>query len=87
MTSPTDRTRIRRLPERAVTDRSSLNAVLDAALVGHLAVVDDRQPYVLPMARARDNDRLLLHWPSRLMRLFAQGAPTCATVTLIDGLV
>ena len=88
MTAP-DRTRVRRLPEKAVTDRAVLDAILDAAMVAHVAVVDDGQPYVLPMACARDRDRLLLHGStgSRLMRRLATGASTCATVTLLDGLV
>lgn len=83
------RTRIRRLPEKAVIDRDALNAVLDAALVAHVAVVEDGQPFVLPMACARDGDRLLLHGStgSRLIRLLAAGTPTCVTVTLLDGLV
>ncbi len=89
MTSPKDRTRVRRLPEKAVTDRDALDAVLDAALVAHVGVVDDGQPYVVPMACARDGDRLLLHGStgSRLMRLLGAGAPTCVTVTLLDGMV
>jgi hypothetical protein len=83
------RTRIRRLPEKAVTDRAALDAVLDAALVAHVGIVEDDQPYVLPMACARDEDRLLLHGStgSRLLRLLTAGAPCCATVTLLDGLV
>jgi nitroimidazol reductase NimA-like FMN-containing flavoprotein (pyridoxamine 5'-phosphate oxidase superfamily) len=89
MTSPKERTRVRRLPEKAVTDRAALDAVLDAAMVAHVAVVEDAQPYVLPMACARDGDHLLLHGStgSRLMRALADGAPTCVTVTLLDGLV
>ena len=89
MTSSKDRTRVRRLPEKAVSERAALNATLDAALVAHVAVIDDGQPYVVPMACARDGDRLLLHGStgSRLMRLLAAGAPTCVTVTLLDGLV
>ncbi len=37
-----DRTPVRRLPEKAVTDRAVLDAVLDAGLVAHVAVVDAR---------------------------------------------
>jgi hypothetical protein len=83
------RTQVRRLPEKAVGDVDSLYAVLDAAHVAHVAVVQGGQPFVLPMACARDGDRLLLHGStaSRLMTSLAAGAPTCATVTLLDGLV
>ena len=83
------RTRVRRLPEKQVTDRAALDAVLDAARVAHVAVVDEGRPYVLPVAQARDGDRVLFHGStgSRLFRGLAAGAPTCLTVTLVDGLV
>jgi nitroimidazol reductase NimA-like FMN-containing flavoprotein (pyridoxamine 5'-phosphate oxidase superfamily) len=83
------RTRVRRLPEKAVDDRSVLHAILDEALVAHVGVVDAGVPFVLPMACARDDDSLLLHGStgSRLMTTVAAGAPVCATVTLLDGLV
>ncbi len=83
------RTQVRRLPHKAVRDIGALYAVLDAAQVAHVAVVQDGQPFVLPMACARADDQLLLHGStaSRLMAALAAGAPTCATVTLLDGLV
>jgi nitroimidazol reductase NimA-like FMN-containing flavoprotein (pyridoxamine 5'-phosphate oxidase superfamily) len=90
LTGRTDRTRVRRLPEKQVTDRAVLDAVLDAARVAHVAVVDgEGRPYVLPVAHARDGDRVLFHGStgSRLFRGLAAGAPTCLTVTLVDGLV
>lgn len=85
----TERTRVRRLPEKAVNDRDVLYAILDAGLVGHLAVVEGGQPFVLPVGYARDGDRVLMHGSSgsRLFRILAAGAPTCFTVTLLDGLV
>lgn len=85
----TPRTSIRRGPSRAVTDRSAAHAVLDEALVAHVAVAIAGQPYALPIAHARDGDRLLLHGStgSRLFRALAAGAPACATVTVLDGLV
>lgn len=91
MTAPgsTDRTRVRRLPEKAVTDRSALHAVLDAGLVAHVAVVDDGQPFVVPVAYARRGEEVLFHGStgSRLFRGLEAGQPTCLTVTLLDGLV
>ncbi len=92
----TDRTTVRRLPENQVTDRAVLDAVLDAGRVAHVAVADpvaaDRspgQPYVVPVAYARDGDDVVFHGStgSRLFRSLADGAPTCLTVTLLDGLV
>lgn len=80
---------MRRLPEKQVRDRQALDAVLDAALVAHVAVVTDGQPYVVPLGCARDGDRLLVHGStaSRAFRRLAGGPPTCATVTLLDGVV
>ena len=86
----TDRTRVRRLPERAVSDVAALHRVLDAALIAHVAVSDaDGQPYVIPVAFARRGDEVVFHGStgSRLFRSLADGQPTCLTVTLLDGLV
>ena len=85
-----ERTRVRRIPEKAVEDRGVVERILDAGLVAHVGVVDGSgQPYVVPVAYARDGNRLLFHGStgSRLFRLLADGAPTCVTVTLLDGLV
>lgn len=86
----TERTRIRRLPEKAVGDVAALHAILDAARVAHVGVGDDTgRPVVVPTAVARDGDRLLLHGStgSRLFRRLADGAEACVTVTLLDGMV
>jgi len=85
----TERTRIRRLPEKAGTTRADLDAVLDAARVAHVAFVHEGSPVNIPTACARDGDRLLLHGStgSRLLRTLADGAEVCATVTLLDGMV
>lgn len=85
----TSRTTVRRLSGKQVRERVVLDAILDAALVVHVAVVDDGQPFVVPFASARDGDRLLIHGStaSRTVRLLASGAPTCATVTVVDGVV
>jgi len=85
----TERTRVRRLPEKAVDDATVLHAILDAARVAHVALVDDGHPVNIPVGCARDGDRLLLHGStgSRLFRRLADGASICATVTLLDGMV
>ena len=86
---PAPRTQVRRLPEKQSHDRAALDALLEAALVAHAAVVDDGQPYVVPVAFAPDGDRLIIHGSnaSRLFRRLSAGAPTCLTVTVVDGLV
>jgi nitroimidazol reductase NimA-like FMN-containing flavoprotein (pyridoxamine 5'-phosphate oxidase superfamily) len=87
---PSARTTVRRLPEKQVRDRAVLDAVLDAGRVAHVAVLDhDGQPYVVPVAYARDSDAVVFHGStgSRLFRSLADGTPTCLTVTLLDGLL
>ena len=84
------RTTVRRLPERQARNRAALDAVLDAGRVAHIGIVGEgAQPYVLPVAYARDGDRVLVHGStgSRLFGTLAAGAPACLTVTLLDGLV
>ncbi|MBB6628239.1 pyridoxamine 5'-phosphate oxidase family protein [Nocardioides sp. KIGAM211] len=86
---PTPRTAVRRLPEKQVDDLATLHAILDEALHASVGIEVDGQPYVLPMACARDGDHLLLHGStgSRLMRALAGGAAVCVSVTHLDGLV
>lgn len=87
--STTERTRIRRLSEKAVTDRSMLDTILDEGLVAHVGIVDDGQPFVIPVGYARRGDEVIVHGSSgsRLFRTLADGAIACLTVTVLDGLV
>jgi nitroimidazol reductase NimA-like FMN-containing flavoprotein (pyridoxamine 5'-phosphate oxidase superfamily) len=57
--------------------------------VAHVAILDGDQPYVVPLAFARDAERMLVHGStaSRAFRTLAGGAATCATVTVVDGMV
>ena len=89
MDAPVERTRIRRLPDKAVRDRGALHDVLDAGTIGHVAFVHDGQPYAIPVAYGRSAGTVLFHGStgSRLFRSLADGAPTCLTVTLLDGLL
>src|SRR5580704_4277282 len=86
--SPTPRTTLHRLRERARTDRDDLYAVLDAGLICHLGVVIDGTPVVLPTGYGRIGDLLYLHGSSANKSLLAAaGQPACVTITLLDGLV
>ena len=88
-TLKTPRTTVRRLKERGAYDREALYRILDEGLVCHAGFAVDGRAFVLPMAYARQGDRLILHGSvaSRLMTTLAEGAETCVTVTLLDGLV
>ncbi|MCM3658342.1 pyridoxamine 5'-phosphate oxidase family protein [Agromyces mediolanus] len=81
---------VRRMPERQRHERAELDALLDQELVGHLAVVADGQPLVIPMAYARVGDDLLLHGSTGggfALRAAAERATVAFAVTSLDGLV
>jgi uncharacterized protein len=87
--SPTARSTVHRGAKRARTDRRDLYAVLDAGLVGHLAVVLGGAPVVLPTGYGRHDDTLYLHGSTgaATLRAALTGAPVCFTVTHVDGVV
>jgi uncharacterized protein len=88
--APTERTKIHRHPERADYDRGTIHAVLDEALICHVAWSDgDGRARVLPTIHARVGDTLYLHG-SRAARAWvavASGAEVCVAATIVDGLV
>ena len=88
-TAPTDRTRVRRVPQRGAYERETIEAILDETLVSHVGFVHHGQPVVIPTLHARLGGRLYLHGSaaSRMLRTLHEGVPVCATATLIDGLV
>lgn len=92
--STTARTRIRRNADRAVADRSTLHAILRAAVVCHLGVLRAGSPVVVPMAFAFDPDgpdaggSLYVHGSVAAGALLdAPDSDVCVTVTHVDGLV
>jgi uncharacterized protein len=88
-TAPTDRTRVRRVPQRGVYERETVEAILDESLISHVGFVHDGYPVVIPTLHARLGDRLYLHGSaaSRMLRTLQNGVPVCVTATLVDGLV
>jgi uncharacterized protein len=83
----TPRTTATRYQSRVGYDRAAVHAVLDEALVCHLAYVHEGAPVALPTVHARSGDRLYVHGSTggRFARL--DGRPVSVTVTLFDGLV
>ena len=87
--SPTDRTQVKRNSNRAVYDRESIYEVLDEAMLCHLAVAIDGEPFVLPTIHTRIGDTFHLHGSNqnRLYKKVAEGATACISITILDGLV
>jgi nitroimidazol reductase NimA-like FMN-containing flavoprotein (pyridoxamine 5'-phosphate oxidase superfamily) len=86
---PSERVRLRRKRERGTHERAVIDAILDEALIAHLGIVEDGQPFVTPTLHARRGDVVYCHGSSvsRTLRALAAGVPACLTVSLVDGLV
>lgn len=82
---------VKRHDDREVFDRDAVNALLDSEYVAHVGFIDAdiNEPFVIPMAYARDNNRILLHGStgSRLMMQLAKGAQMCVTVTKLNAII
>src|SRR5436853_2440556 len=87
--TPTERTKIRRKPDRGSYDRDLIYRILDEAFVCQVCFVADGLPFVVPTNYVRVGHKLFLHGSpaSRLMKTLASGAPFCLSVTLLDGIV
>jgi nitroimidazol reductase NimA-like FMN-containing flavoprotein (pyridoxamine 5'-phosphate oxidase superfamily) len=85
----TERTTLKRLPQRGTYDREIVNRILDEGFICHVGFVVDGRSFVIPTGYARVADRLILHGSqaSRMLRTLGQGIDVCVTVTLVDGLV
>ena len=69
--APSQRSRVKRLPDRGSYERQQIYDILDEGLVAHVGIVQDGLPIVIPMGYARMGDKLLLHGSlsSRLMKV------------------
>ena len=87
--APSDRTTVKRKPQRAAYDRVTIHAILDAGFVCHVAFLVDGQPCIIPTLYVRLGDRLYLHGSpaSRMLQALQEGGTVSIAVTLIDGLV
>ena len=84
-----ERSHVRRQPSRGRYDLATINPVLDAGSIAHVAFVQDSQPFCIPMLYARIGGAVYIHGStaSRAIRLLSTGVPACLAVTIFDGLV
>ena len=87
--APTERTALKRLPQRGAFERETVYGILDEGFVCHVGFVVEGQPFVIPTAYGRAGDELFIHGSrvSRMLKALREGIPVCVTVTLLDGLV
>lgn len=87
--TPTQRSQIKRVSQRGNYERQLIYEILDEGLICHVGFVVDNQPFVIPTAYGRVEDKLYIHGSpaSRMLRSLLTGIEVCVTVTLLDGLV
>lgn len=85
----TDLNRLRRVHDRGRYDKATVHAILDAALICHIAYTIDGRPFCTPTAFWREGEHLYWHGSSasRAIRAQSKGLPVCVTVTHMDALV
>jgi nitroimidazol reductase NimA-like FMN-containing flavoprotein (pyridoxamine 5'-phosphate oxidase superfamily) len=85
----TQRTKIKRVPQRGQYECQVIYDILDEGLVCHVGFAVDGQPFVIPTAYGRVGDKLYIHGSpaSRMLRSLQNAIEVCVTVTLLDGLV
>ena len=89
MTLKTERTRVRRIPERGHYDKKTIYPIIDEALYCHVGINHNGSPVVIPTIHARINNTLYIHGSaaSRLLQSIQEDASLCVTISLIDGIV
>ncbi len=83
------RNKVRQLSEKAHYDRETVHTILDAAVMTHVAFLQDGLPVVVPMLYGRENETLYLHGArkARIIRMLEENEQVCLNVTLLDALV
>jgi nitroimidazol reductase NimA-like FMN-containing flavoprotein (pyridoxamine 5'-phosphate oxidase superfamily) len=84
------RNKVKRNHDRGSYDKAAVFAILDAALLCHVAyVLEGGQPFCTPTLFWREDDVLYWHGSSasRMLKHLKLGTPACLTVSHLDGLV
>jgi nitroimidazol reductase NimA-like FMN-containing flavoprotein (pyridoxamine 5'-phosphate oxidase superfamily) len=86
---PSRRTRIRRIAENARYDRATVQAIVDAALMCHVAFFDAEGVHCIPTGCWRIEDHLYIHGSngSRMLKILQSATDAVVSITHIDGLV
>ena len=84
-----DRTKVRRLPDRGAYDTETIHRILDDNFVCHVGFNADHGPVVIPTLFGRVGDVIYLHGSAgaHLLREMRDGTPVSVAVTSIDGIV
>ena len=85
----TSMNKVNRLPQRGQYDKETIYAIVDEALICHVAFVENNLPFVLPIIHTRIEDTIYLHGAiaNRMLNTIVNGNQICISVTLVDGIV
>lgn len=85
----TDRTQVRRKPERSDYDLKKIYEVIDNSLTAVIAFTDGDSVHAIPTLIWREQDHLFIHGSnaSRLLAVLKNGAEVCVSISQVDGLV
>lgn len=88
MQQPSDRTQVRRLPDRGHYDTETIHAILDEAMICHVGFDGEHGTVVIPTIHARVGSTLYLHGShvAGVLRTTV-GKPVCVEATIVDGIV
>ncbi|MCP9766343.1 pyridoxamine 5'-phosphate oxidase family protein [Lacihabitans sp. LS3-19] len=89
MIQKTQRTTTSRMPSRTQYDQELVYSILDEALFCTVSYSVDNQPFSIPTAFVRKENKLYIHGSvgSHFLRGIESGLPVCISVMLTDSLV
>jgi len=86
---PTNKTKVKRAPKRGHYDQKTINEILDASQICHIAFNHSGHPVSIPTLFGRSGNKIYIHGASvsRMMVELEKGLDLSLSVALVDGLV
>jgi nitroimidazol reductase NimA-like FMN-containing flavoprotein (pyridoxamine 5'-phosphate oxidase superfamily) len=87
--TPTDRTQLRRRPQRGHYDKATVHAILDSEMMAHVSYLIDGEARITPTSYWREGDTLYWHGSraARGIEAQAKGIDVAFCVSRLDGFV
>ena len=85
----TNRSKIKRVPKRAIYEKEEIYGILDREFLCHVGFIHEDRPVVIPTLYGRGGDSIFIHGASvsRLITQVEQGIDICISVANVQGLV
>jgi len=86
---PTNKTKVKRAPKRGHYDQKTINEILDASQICHIAFNHSGHPVSIPTLFGRSGNKIYIHGASvsRMMVELEKGLDLSLSAALMDGLV